>query len=102
MAPLGQHVDEIDRADEVKARELLPLRLEVLGERPVAQLEGGERSHELVLAAVAQARLERVRRLRRVCHLLTEGGVDAVEALRVLWQLLADVLRPGSDKRWIR
>ena len=81
---LGERVDEVDLRDEVEARELATLRLEVVGERAVAQLERGEGDLECLVTSILEGRIERVGRVTRVRHLLLERGVDTVEALGIL------------------
>ena len=69
---LGERVNEVDLRDEVEARELATLRLEVIGERAVAQLERGEGDLEGLVTPIFEGRFERVGRVRRVGHLLLE------------------------------
>eukprot|EP00965_Chrysotila_dentata_P166754 5506558-Pleurochrysis_carterae.AAC.3 len=94
---LRENVDEVDRRDEVEARKLLLLHLEVVGERLLAELEVGLALVERLFAPLRRAHLDGRRHGARVGHLLAELGVDAVEPFRVFWKLLADVLRAQED-----
>ena len=53
---LRQDVDQVGGRHEVEARELLPLRLQVVGERALAQVEPGDAQQHRRLAPRARRR----------------------------------------------
>eukprot|EP00962_Isochrysis_galbana_P001296 scaffold330_cov109-Isochrysis_galbana.AAC.8 len=97
IAALGKDIDEIHSRDEVEARELLFLHLKIVGKRLLAEFQVVLALVEGLLATLGSADLNRVGVGDGIIHLLAELGVYLVEALRVLGQLLAYVLRAKED-----
>mmetsp|Transcript_27980 Transcript_27980/g.68335 ORF Transcript_27980/g.68335 Transcript_27980/m.68335 type:complete len:809 (+) Transcript_27980:8580-11006(+) len=94
VGPLREDLEEDAVGAEVEAREGVTLRLEVTGERLLAQLQllrqvRQERLHHVVAAAALHA----VGRLKRLLGDLHEVLVDAREALGLLGELLGNVAR---------
>eukprot|EP00982_Pelagococcus_subviridis_P013198 31229-Pelagococcus_subviridis.AAC.10 len=104
---LTENLEKIVRRDEVEARELLALLLEVVLQRLLNLLELGFHVRELVQPRVRdrrprlrvrpRARLDDVLDLCHLRHVLDERDVHGVEHFALLRELLPNVLRPDED-----
>eukprot|EP00982_Pelagococcus_subviridis_P009576 30935-Pelagococcus_subviridis.AAC.11 len=80
----AEHGQQLVVGDEEKPRERVALRVEVLGQRLLAQLE--------LLVKLLQERKAVLHRTRHLPVLL-----DAIESFRLLRELVSDVVRPDED-----
>ena len=97
-AALGQNVEQVSTRNEVEARERELLGLQVVVQRLLAELQVLEHRVEQLLHAFLLGQLDRVEDLLRFLHQLLPVAVDAVEPLRILWQLHTDIGGTHEDR----
>mmetsp|Transcript_25191 Transcript_25191/g.84662 ORF Transcript_25191/g.84662 Transcript_25191/m.84662 type:complete len:414 (-) Transcript_25191:3985-5226(-) len=91
VRPVGQHVQERHRADEVEPGEHLLLAVQVFVQRFLALIQAGLPPRQVQLAAVDGARLDHVGLVDRLAHHLLELAIDGFEDFGDVGELRPDV-----------
>eukprot|EP00961_Rhodomonas_salina_P240789 3253310-Rhodomonas_salina.1 len=97
VAALAENVQQIRRRHEIEAGVGDALGLQIIGETLLALLQVGKHAFDALQATIQIACQHGIDLVHGLLHQFLPLGVDAVEALRILRELHADVRGPDED-----